>query len=89
MLAALRAAAAVSPRAALTGVLATLPMRFAAAVAAQSTAAATDGDKPYTIIEADMEKAKDVKRFGRYVMKGIPGHTKKLNPIARQVRSCD
>lgn len=61
----------------------------ASGVGAASPAAASPG---YTITDAPGLAAPDAgaaakSKWGRYVLKGIKGHTKKLNPIARQVRT--
>ena len=43
----------------------------------------------YTITEAPVEgAARGGAKWGRFVLKNITGHTKKLNPVARQVRAC-
>lgn len=57
-------------------------------------AAAPAGDAPasgsapaYTITDAPGAAVGGTKKWGRFVLRGIRGHTKKLNPVARQVRS--
>ena len=51
-------------------------------------ASANSSTPSYTITEApNVQQESGKQKWGRYVMRGIKGHTKKLNPIARQV-SC-
>ena len=51
-------------------------------VAAAGTAAPSQS---YTITESPIAAATTRPKWGRYVLRNIPGHTKKLNPITRQV----
>lgn len=54
--------------------------------ASDSSASATATATPaYTITDAPGAAAVGQKKWGRFVLRGIRGHTKKLNPVARQV----
>ena len=56
--------------------------------AAQAPAASTSTSEPYFITEAVTDTVRaPPSKWGRATIKSIRGHTKKLNPLARQVRS--
>ena len=63
----------------------------AAADAVAAGAGAAPAAKPFIVTEADMgddDVGKRAVRRGWFVLRGIRGHTKKLSPLARQVRPC-
>jgi len=76
------AALAVLPQWALG--LSSLALQRAASTAPASSAAPA---QPYFITEAPAEAEEPAKRkWGKSTIRSIRGHTKKLNPVARQVR---
>jgi hypothetical protein len=92
------AAARPAPAAAAPCAVRSFAAAAAASEASSSSSAAASGvgaapaaSPGYTITDAPglaPESGAAAKaKWGRYVLKGIKGHTKKLNPIARQVRT--
>jgi large subunit ribosomal protein L22 len=64
-----------------------LPRLFSTSTTSTSSNSSTPSKPSYTITEAPIEPVKDEKKIKRGIFKlsNIPGHTKKLNPLARQI----